>query len=302
MTYEGSAMPKQARWSLAALWAIIGITVAWWALALWPLPSETTPWLARAREICFGSAPDGLPHAGGWVLLIGEPLGMIGFLMLGWGSRVREGIRALLNGSLGRLALAGTAGFLAIGVLAAGSRVAQARGEPFDIDSAATPTTRLMELGEPAPELGLVNQHGDRVSIASLHDRPVLVAFAYAHCETVCPLLVRQVIAAAREAAVLDPAIVVLTLDPWRDTPSRLGAIAEAWGLPENAHVLSGDPAEVEAVLNRWKVPRVRNASTGEVIHPSVVYVLTRDGRIAYLTDGHPALLREGLSRVTQSG
>ncbi len=295
-------MSVPARWSLVALWAIIGITVAWWALALWPLPSETSPWLSRAREICFGSTRDGLPHAGGWVLLIGEPIGMVAFLMLGWGARVREGLRTLLHRSSGRLVLAGTGGLLVVGIVTAGNRVAEARGVPFDTNAAATPTTRLMELGDPAPELGLVDQRGDRISIASFRDRPVLVAFAYAHCETVCPLIVRQVIAVARQEALLDPAIVILTLDPWRDTPSRLEAIAEAWGLPNDAHVLSGDPEEVETVLNRWKVPRVRNTSTGELIHPAIVYVLTRDGRIAYLTDGHPALLREGLSRVTETG
>ena len=61
--------------ALAALGVIVLVTVAWWALALYPAGAATPEWVARTRLVCFGAMPGGLPSAGGWVLLVGEPWG-----------------------------------------------------------------------------------------------------------------------------------------------------------------------------------------------------------------------------------
>jgi cytochrome oxidase Cu insertion factor (SCO1/SenC/PrrC family) len=82
------------------------------------------------------------------------------------------------------------------------------------------------------------------------------------------------------------PAVLLVTLDPWRDTPARLASIARLWGLAGDAHVLSGPPDVVERTLSKWRVPSVRNPKTGDISHPSIVYVLGRDGRIAYVVPG----------------
>jgi cytochrome oxidase Cu insertion factor (SCO1/SenC/PrrC family) len=56
-------------------------------------------------------------------------------------------------------------------------------------------------------------------------------------------------------------------------------------------HVLSDDPEAVERALNAWRVPRARNEKTGEIVHPSVVYVIDREGRIAYVVSGGTATI-----------
>ena len=48
----------------------------------------------------------------------------------------------------------------------------------------------------------------------------------------------------------------------------------------------SGSPDTVERVLNAWRIPRVRNPRSGDISHPTVVYVLDADGRIAYVVNG----------------
>jgi cytochrome oxidase Cu insertion factor (SCO1/SenC/PrrC family) len=73
-----------------------------------------------------------------------------------------------------------------------------------------------------------------------------------------------------------------VTVDPWRDTPARLSHIALSWGLRDDEHLLGGSVAEVEAVLDAWRVPRARNARTGEVVHVPVVYVVDRAGSLAW--------------------
>jgi cytochrome oxidase Cu insertion factor (SCO1/SenC/PrrC family) len=80
--------------------------------------------------------------------------------------------------------------------------------------------------------------------------------------------------------------VVVVTLDPWRDTPSRLPHLARHWKLGEDGFVLSGAVGEVTALLDRWQVARERDPRTGLVTHPPLVYVLGADGRIAYATSG----------------
>jgi cytochrome oxidase Cu insertion factor (SCO1/SenC/PrrC family) len=63
--------------------------------------------------------------------------------------------------------------------------------------------------------------------------------------------------------------------------------MAARWGIDREAHVLSGEPARVERTLNAWRVPRARNEQTGEITHPAMIYVIDRDGRIAYVVQGN---------------
>lgn len=55
---------------------------------------------------------------------------------------------------------------------------------------------------------------------------------------------------ALRVRGASEPVMIVLTLDPWRDTPARLPALASAWGLGPDAYLLSGEVVEVEAALD----------------------------------------------------
>jgi cytochrome oxidase Cu insertion factor (SCO1/SenC/PrrC family) len=94
------------------------------------------------------------------------------------------------------------------------------------------------------------------------------------------------VLDARRELQDEDPTVLVITLDPWRDTPSRLPAIARTWHLDAGTRVLSGESDKVERTLNAWRVPRTRNQQNGDIIHPSVVYVIGPNGRIKYVVSG----------------
>jgi cytochrome oxidase Cu insertion factor (SCO1/SenC/PrrC family) len=62
--------------------------------------------------------------------------------------------------------------------------------------------------------------------------------------------------------------------------------MADEWRLAGDARVLSGEPAVVERVLNAWRIPRIRNERTGDISHPSLVYVIDRRGRIAFVLQG----------------
>ncbi len=277
--------------ALLALYALLVITAAWWALALWPV-AEAPAWLARTRALCFGAAPGGLPNAGGWLLLLGQPLGMTAVLLVVWGGEVRTALTRLRAHAAGRLLLGVTAIALLAGATLAAARVRTADAEPFDPVGGYAVRTRI---NDPAPALGLVDQAGDSISLDRFAGRPVLVTFAFAHCQTVCPVVVHEALEAQRAAADRRPALLVVTLDPWRDTPARLPAIAAGWSLGGDAHVLSGEVSAVERVLSAWRIPRARNEATGDLSHPAVVYVVSPEGRLTYVLPGGTAALTAAL-------
>jgi protein SCO1/2 len=265
--------------ALGAVAFIVAVTGAWWALALWPVPGDVPRWLAVTRAACFGSAPNGLPAPAGWMLLLGQPPAMLIALMLIAGEALPGGFRLLASRAPGRLTLAGGGTLVLAGLVAAGVRVARASGMPAEAPVAAGAWEGV---SLPAPALGLTDQRGETVTVERLRGRPALVTFAFGHCATVCPTVVREVQQARTLAADQPTALVIVTLDPWRDTPGRLPAIAAAWGLDADAHLLGGSVEQVEAALGRWDVPRARDPLTGDVTHGTPVYLLAADGRIAY--------------------
>ena len=280
-------MNAQARaWAaVAALAAIMAITASWWALALWPVTATAPDWLLRTREVCFGSTADALPDAGGWLLLVGQPIGMVGLLAAVWGADLRAGMTLAMSRVAGQLAVGTVLALLVAGLWTVAVRVSTADMEAFST-GAAEMATHLSRVNDVAPALALTDQRGQAISLASFRGRPVIVTFAYAHCETVCPLVVSDALTAQRLVDDV-PGVLIVTLDPWRDTPGRLASIAKLWGLEGDAHVLSGAPDEVERTLNAWRIPRVRNEQTGAISHPSMVYVIGGDGRIAYVVSGN---------------
>ncbi len=292
-----------SRFAVGAFLAWLAITAMWWALAFAPLPVPPD-WLAEARNVCFGTQPNGLPEPWGWATLIASPLAMLGFLLGVWGQQLRQGLARMWRGPVGRGGLVAVAILVALGVGWVGHRVwAASRLEVVRLDSGLPehlPET-YPRLHKPAPDFDLVDQAGRRVSLQDLEGRPALVTFAFAHCRTVCPVVVNTVRQAAlemtegssagtRPGGAGAPAVVVLTLDPWRDTPSSLPSLHQAWQLAdvERSHVLSGEVDDVVAVLDAWEMPHERDPQTGDVAHPALVHVLASDGTIGYTFNGPP--------------
>jgi protein SCO1 len=288
---------KREAWALFGLGAILVVTVGWWAGALWPLPETTPEWVARARAACFGTTESGLPNSGGWILLLGTPPAMLTALWLMGGRELASGLQALNARRAGWWAMRAVALGLAYLAGLAGLRVAEAGGW-LAVAEAAVLEPVPIRMDRPAPPLELVDQHGATLRLTQLRGRPVLVTFAYAKCTTVCPLIVHESLRAREELAAEDPAVLIVTLDPWRDTPARLPHVAETWKLDADSYVLGGSVDEVEAVLDGWEVPRSRDPRTGEVAHPSLVYVVDAEGRIAYAVTGRTEQIVQAVRRL----
>jgi protein SCO1/2 len=272
---------------MAALAAIVAITASWWSLALWPVGPSTPAWLIQTRAVCFGTVLNDLPNAGGWLLLIGQPLGMIVVLATVWTAELRAGFALAMRRISGQVIVGVVAAAIVTGLAGVVVRVSGWNDRLFSAGSDREIATALTRVDDQAPALTLDDQHGQPVSLDRFRGRPIIVTFAYGHCETICPLVVADVLAAQRQLADRSVAVIIITLDPWRDTPSRLAAIADNWNMGPEAHLLSGPPAIVERTLNAWRVPRVRNEQTGDLSHPPIVYIVGPDGHIAYVVQGN---------------
>ena len=280
MTRGGSGRPGLA---LAALVAIAVITAAWWVLALWPAGAATPEWLARTRAACFGVGPRGLPDAGGWILLVGEPTGMVGLLVALWGRSLRADLNTMRTHRAQRLVGSAFAAVVIVTGVTLGVRVT--RAYPLGRVSRAGPGV-LTRLGVRAPAIALTDQQGRRVTFADFRDRGALVTFAYGHCTTVCPTAVRDVQAARQRVASPDLPLLVITLDPWRDTPDRLPTLAAHWDLDSADRILSGEVADVSAALDALGIGRQRDTTTGDIVHGETVMLLDVHGKIAWRVDG----------------
>lgn len=275
--------------ALIALVVILVITAAWWALALWPAGTAQPEWLARTRAACFGSARGGLPNAGGWILLIGEPIGMLGILLAVWRRALWRDLRLVFGHPTWRYAAIGVSATAVLFTVATGVRVgrewARLSAEPFDVNV----TVRAADIA--VPTIALTDQSGRLTSLADFGGETVLLAFAFAHCTTVCPTIVNELHAVRTQADRPELPIVIVTVDPWRDTPERLATIADAWRLSPHDFVLSGGVDEVNAVLDQLGVGRWRNETTGDVTHATTAMLINDRGRVAWRVDGHPSAL-----------
>ena len=282
--------------ALTTLVAILVVTAAWWALALWPVGAASPAWLVRTRAVCFGTAATGLPDAGGWILLVGEPLGMLVALTVMWGDSVRADLQRLLRHPLGRFVGTCLVLAVAVGMFGAARRVAEARGvgqrESFVAIAPLPPRTAAA-----APAFALVDQHARATTLGDVRGQWAIVTFAFGHCETMCPLIVHDVLRARREQKAADVPLFVITLDPWRDTPDRLASMAAGWELGPGDRVLSGDITRVNATLDAWGIARRRDENTGNIEHGSTVVVIDPDGHVAWRIEGSPDRVAEALKQ-----
>ncbi len=264
-----------------------------------PLPPAPPEWLTAARIACFGPMDSGLPGATGWMMLVLAPVSFLGTIVALWTSELGPSLRQAARSRLGQ----GVFAVLALATIVEGVWVVQrvqtawavTTWVPGPLDDTALPEAYPRQTEE-APNFTLIDQHGARVSLAGFKGRPVVLTFVFAHCQTMCPFVVATLKRAAPEGA----EVLLVTLDPWRDTPSSLPGIARQWALPPAFHVLSSRAVtDALRVGEAYRVTFERNEKTGDIVHPGLVFLIDAHGRLAYTFNNPPAAwVREGLHRL----
>jgi protein SCO1 len=101
----------------------------------------------------------------------------------------------------------------------------------------------------PAAEFRLVDHQGRAKTLASFRGKPVLLFFGYTHCPDVCPLTLSRLSQAVEGLGrrARDVQIVLITVDPARDTPPVLAEYVTRFG--PNVVGLTGDSASVAQAM-----------------------------------------------------
>lgn len=266
------------------LWCFIAMFL--WFFAFYRGGAEGAPeWLVRAQAVCFGITETGLPEKYGWYVLIFAPLSFLFALLVAYGRDIISDLSVRLHTGLGKAVFVVIASAMIVEGGWVGLRLQEGYAllnKSYEFTSEKSLPEDYPVLNKPAPAFELVNQRGEKIRLQDFTDGPTLLTFAFAHCTTVCPAIVDSVNKAAQEAAAVNGSVLIITLDPWRDTPGSLPDLARRWNLGDNVHILSGPVDEVNAVLASYNVGQTRDDKTGDVVHPALVYTISPDQRIAY--------------------
>jgi len=168
----------------------------------------------------------------------------------------------------------------------------------------ATPQpNRAVGVGELVPDFALTDQTGKTVRLSGMRGEPVAVTFLYTQCpvSTACPMTTAKF---SRLDAMLKEKnfgrLLVVTVDPQRDTPKALAEYArkaEADG--KRWKFLTGDTKSVAEVATNFGVTYYPQGA--QIVHSQAVAVVDREGRLStiyYGDDWQPEDLLRDLTRT----
>jgi protein SCO1 len=184
-----------------------------------------------------------------------------------------------------------------------GGETAAASGIPAPSPAVGT------ALDAPVPasvaSIPLTTASGARTSLAAFHGRPVLIADFMTLCNDVCPLISANVAAMARslraDGYAGKVALLEITIDPQRDTPTRLRAYQKLYGgtLP-GWTLLRADKAGTAALWKFFGVgyQRVKEGKPADIdwlTHKKLTYDIQHTDDVVFLdARGHERFVIDG--------
>jgi protein SCO1 len=154
----------------------------------------------------------------------------------------------------------------------------------------ASDRTRFVDPPAPMPEFTLVDQQGRPFTAGDLRGRVGLVFFGFTNCMGICPATLQVLRQATRELGpdASDLRVVLVSVDPARDTPAAMQAFLEPFG--PGFVGLTGGPVDLRKVADGFGAVYFngmpRPAGGYDVEHTSQVYLVDRDGRLRAIFQG----------------
>ena len=166
-----------------------------------------------------------------------------------------------------------------VGVAAIAGLVIALMPEPTEAPIASSQS--MIEIGGP---FTLTASDGRPFSSERLKGKPFALFFGFTHCPDVCPTTLARL---ARLRTALGKgdesfAIVLVTVDPERDTPAAMARYAGLFGTPVIA--LTGSVTAIEAVKKQFGVYSANVPQAGadyNVDHTATVFLIDKSGKFA---------------------
>jgi cytochrome oxidase Cu insertion factor (SCO1/SenC/PrrC family) len=198
--------------------------------------------------------------------------------------------------------LAGLAVIAALAVAGCSSAGSQAAGQPpVNSANAAAMENPNLDLGtslggKPAPDIKLVNQFGQPMSLSQFRGRVVMLSFEDSECTTVCPLTTQSMVLAKEMLGKAGSSVQLLGVDANPDAiqVSDVMDYSRVHGMINQWDFLTGSLPQLKSA---WKAYDVAvQIESGQIDHTPALYVIDQQGRLqkVYLT-------QMAYSSVTQS-
>lgn len=169
------------------------------------------------------------------------------------------------------------------GTLAAGILYVMKSSEPAELKTS-------LVFPEPIdlPEFSLIDQYGSTVNANTFRGQWSLLFFGFTHCPDVCPTTL-QTLSNAKRALVeagadIVPRIVLVSVDPERDTPEVLGKYVDYFG-PDNLGV-TGEMEQIQRLTSKLGIYFEKVESDDEgygVDHTAAVVIINPDAQYSGL-------------------
>lgn len=162
---------------------------------------------------------------------------------------------------------------------------------PWAVCAHDAPHDQRLPIIGAAPDFTLVSQDRTPVSLHDLRGKVVAVAFIFASCTDICPMLTDNMARVKEKlGTAFGPqiAFVSITVDPERDTPEVLKQYAGNFGADlKGWSFLTGDPAIVHEVGRKYGII-ARKTANGDVDHTLLTSLVDPNGmlRVQYLGAG----------------
>ena len=214
---------------------------------------------------------------------------------------VGAGLRKLRSRATLACCLAVAAAFAAVGCASSSSSASSPAQSAMSAANEAAMQNPNLDLGtslygEHAPDIKLVNQFGQPMSLSQFRGRVVILAFSDSECTTVCPLTTQSMVLAKELLGKAGESVQLLGVDANPDATkvSDVMAYSRAHGMVNQWDFLTGSLAQLKAV---WKSYNIEvQIEAGQIDHTPALYVINQKGILEKLY-----LTTMAYSSVTQS-
>jgi protein SCO1 len=145
-------------------------------------------------------------------------------------------------------------------------------------------------------------QNNENLKLTHFRNKIIVAAMVFTHCESACPRIVAdmQRIESSLSVKELQQVIFLLiSMDPERDTPTRLSEFAEEHKLNSDWTLICSNEDATMEIANVLGV-KVKKLETSGFDHSNIIHVLDREGVIVYQLNGF-AVEQEGTLKAIRS-
>jgi protein SCO1/2 len=160
------------------------------------------------------------------------------------------------------------------------------------LDRSSGPTlakATLIEPARPLPPMAFIDQQGQPFGLEQLRGHWSILFFGFTSCPDVCPTTLALLAQVEKKLADLPaeqrPHIVLVSVDPQRDTPERLARYVKSFSPTFTG--ITGEPAAMQEFALKMGVPVAISEQAGgnyTVDHSAAIFVVDPNGALRALS------------------